>query len=97
MKGFDLSWMAWTTPTAIFFLIIFLLLFTLTIWELRYPYRIRSGRLFQSYSITRGDRLFLILLSSAFLHLAWLGLTDRPLYFASILNLPLIYFLALKL
>jgi predicted small integral membrane protein len=33
----DLSWMAWTVPTAIFFTVIALILVTFTILELRWP------------------------------------------------------------
>ena len=33
----DLSWMAWTWPTAAFFGIIVLLLVGMTLWELRRP------------------------------------------------------------
>ena len=36
---------------------------------------------------TRGDRLFISLLGSAFIHLAWLGLTNMPLRWASIVSL----------
>ena len=35
---------------------------------------------------TRGDRLFVSLLSAAFIHLAWLGLTDFSLWFATIIS-----------
>ena len=33
----DLSWMAWTWPTAAFFGTIFLLLVAMTVWEIRRP------------------------------------------------------------
>jgi predicted small integral membrane protein len=33
---------------------------------------------------TRGDRLFISLLGSGFIHICWLGLTDFPLWGASI-------------
>ena len=33
---------------------------------------------------TRGDRLFISLLGSGFIHIFWLGLTDLPLWGASI-------------
>ena len=37
----------------------------------------------------RGDRLFISLLGSAFIHLAWLGLVGPPLWLA--LGLALVY------
>ena len=36
---------------------------------------------------TRGDRLFVSLLGSAFIHLAWLGLTSMILWFATIISI----------
>ena len=41
---------------------------------------------------TRGDRLFISLLGSAFIHLAWLGLVGPDLWWA--LGLSLIYAVA---
>ncbi|MDC6481954.1 DUF2160 family membrane protein [Pelagibacteraceae bacterium] len=35
---------------------------------------------------TRGDRLFVSLLGSAFIHLAWLGLTSMILWIATIIS-----------
>ena len=35
---------------------------------------------------TRGDRLFVSLLSAAFIHLAWLGLTDFNLWIATVIS-----------
>jgi len=35
---------------------------------------------------TRGDRLFISLLGSAFIHLAWLGLVGDPLWVATIIS-----------
>jgi predicted small integral membrane protein len=36
---------------------------------------------------TRGTRFFLGLLGSAYIHLAWLGLTDLALWYATIISL----------
>ena len=55
----NLSWMAWTTPTAAFFLIIFAMLVTMTVWEIRAPGGApRKGIL--GFETTRGDRLLLV-------------------------------------
>jgi predicted small integral membrane protein len=69
-----LSWMYWTTPVAVFFAGIGLLLAAMTIWELRSPGVARRGLL--PLVTTRGDRLFIGLLAAAFINLAWAGLTD---------------------
>ena len=75
----DLGWMAWTWETALFFGVIATLLITMTIWELRSPGgNPRRGIL--AIDTTRGDRLFISLLGSAFIHLAWLAFFGPPLW-----------------
>ncbi|HEY9548844.1 MAG TPA: DUF2160 domain-containing protein [Kiloniellaceae bacterium] len=84
--GLDFSWMAWTWPTALFFAVIFLLLVAMAIWEVLRPGGApRIGLL--RFETTRGDRLFLSLLGSAFIHLAWLGLVGPVLWGALALSL----------
>ncbi|MEM7775536.1 MAG: DUF2160 domain-containing protein [Pseudomonadota bacterium] len=74
-----LSWMAWTWQTGLFFGVIAALLVIMTIWELRRPGgNPRRGIL--AIDTTRGDRLFISLLGSAFIHLAWLGVFGPPLW-----------------
>jgi len=68
------SWMAWTPPVAIFFTAIVLMLIGMTIWELRSPTIERKG--FLPISTTRGDRLFIGLLTAAYLNLIWAGVTE---------------------
>jgi predicted small integral membrane protein len=80
-----LEWMAWTWPTALFFTGIALMLLTMTALQLVSPTVERKGLL--PIRTTRGDRLFIGLLSAAYIHLAWLGLTDMPLWHGSILAL----------
>jgi predicted small integral membrane protein len=69
-----MEWMAWTGPTATFFVIIASLLITFTVLAIKYPETPRVGVL--GIETTRGDRLFITLLGSAFLNLGWLGLVD---------------------
>ncbi len=71
-----LDWMAWTWPTAAFFGIIAALLVTMTVLAIKFPETPRVGIL--RIETTRGDRLFITLLGSAFINLAWLGLIDAP-------------------
>ena len=73
-----LEWMAWTPPTALFFGAIFLLLAGMTVWEARQPSPFRRGLL--PIPTTRGDRLFIGLLSTAFVMLGWIALTDLSLW-----------------
>lgn len=75
-----LEWMAWTIPTAAFFSFIVLMLIGMTIWEVYSPTIKRKG--FLPISTTRGDRLFIGLLGSAYIHLAWIGLTELVIWIA---------------
>jgi predicted small integral membrane protein len=71
--------MAWTWPTAAFFAFILLCFVTMTVWEYFSPGgNPRRGVL--GLDTTRGDRLFMSLLGSAFIFLAWLGLVGMPLW-----------------
>ncbi|WP_299839373.1 DUF2160 domain-containing protein [uncultured Jannaschia sp.] len=71
-----MGWMAWTWPTAAFFVTIATLLVLFTILAIRYPETPRTGVL--RIETTRGDRLFITLLGSAFINLLWLGLELGP-------------------
>lgn len=73
------AWIPWTWQTASFFIFIAALLLGMTVWELRMPGGApRRGVL--ALDTTRGDRLFISLLGSAFIHLGWLGLFGVPLW-----------------
>jgi predicted small integral membrane protein len=80
--------MAWTWETAAFFLCIAGLLICMTIWELLSPGGApRRGIL--AIRTTRGDRLFIALLSAAYLHLAWLAGFGTPLWGATAASIVL--------
>ena len=82
------SWMAWTLPTALFFLTILALLIGMSVWEYFSPGGSpRVGLL--RFETTRGDRLFISLLGAAFIHLAWLGLIGPNLWWA--LGISVVY------
>ncbi|MCB1338588.1 MAG: DUF2160 domain-containing protein [Maritimibacter sp.] len=85
-----MEWMAWTWPTALFFIVIASLLVVFTVLGIRYPETPRTGIL--RIETTRGDRLFITLLGSAFINIAWLGLVGTNQAFALIVCL--IYALA---
>ncbi|MHC1547183.1 DUF2160 domain-containing protein [Phyllobacterium sp. K27] len=75
------GWMAWTFPTALFFLTVFALITLMAVWEYASPGgNPRIGIL--RFETTRGDRLFVSLLGSAFIHLAWLGLVGPNVWWA---------------
>ncbi|MEE4355847.1 MAG: DUF2160 domain-containing protein [Desulfococcaceae bacterium] len=76
----NLEWMAWTVPTASFFITIVLILTGMTIWQITSPCVERRG--FLPIKTTRGDRLFIGLLGSAYIHLLWIGLTNISIWVA---------------
>ena len=81
----DLSWMAWTQPTAIFFIAIAGFILALSVWEYFSPGGgPRIGVL--RFETTRGDRLFISLLGSAFICLAWLGLIGGNLWWGVLVS-----------
>lgn len=74
-----LSWMAWTWPTAFVFIGIFSAMAVLTVLEIRTPGgNERKGVL--GLTTTRGDRLFITLLGTVYIFLAWLALFGMPLW-----------------
>ncbi len=81
-----LAWMVWSPPVAIFFTCIVLMLVGMTIWEIRSPTTERRG--FLPISTTRGDRLFIGLLSAAYVNLAFVGIAGRLAAWFSLDNEP---------
>jgi|TARA_R100001369_G_scaffold91758_2_gene134024 predicted small integral membrane protein len=72
--------MVWTVPTAIFFSSIAAMLAGMTVWEIMSPTIERKG--FLPIATTRGDRLFIGLLSAAFIHLGVIGFTSLSIWIA---------------
>ena len=68
----SIAWMAWTPPTAIFFVLLAATLAVMTWLAVRYPEAERVGIL--RIPTTRGDRLFIALITAAVIHLVWIGL-----------------------
>lgn len=82
--GNAFSWMAWTPEVAVFFIAVVLMLIGMTLWQLRSPSVERRG--FLPIPTTRGDRMFIGLLSAAYVNLAWAGLTDLSQWVAAVIG-----------
>ena len=67
----SIAWMAWTLPTAIFFVLLSMTLAVMTWLAVAYPEAERVGIL--RIPTTRGDRLFISLIMAAVIHLLWIG------------------------
>lgn len=74
----ELEWMAWTLPTAVFFIAIASMLAAMTVWQVARPTVERRG--FLPIPTTRGDRFFIGLLGSAYIQLGWLAFTEQSLW-----------------
>ena len=83
------DWMAWTMPVAVFFSCIALMLVGMTVWEIKSPTALRKG--FLPIATTRGDRLFIGLLSTAYINLAFVGLAGHFAEWFSLENEPSIW------
>jgi predicted small integral membrane protein len=84
-----LSWMVWTTPVAVFFGCIVVMLISMTIWEMRAPSVLRKG--FLPIATTRGDRLFIGLMCAAWVNLAWVGLGEKVTAWLSLSEEPSVW------
>ena len=67
----NIAWMAWTLPTAIFFVMLSLTLGVMTWLAVAYPEAERVGVL--RIPTTRGDRLFISLVLAAVIHMLWIA------------------------
>jgi predicted small integral membrane protein len=75
--------MAWTLPTAIFFVMLSMTLVVMTWLAVVYPEAERVGIL--RIPTTRGDRLFISLVVTAVIHLMWIGFVGTD----TILTVPI--------
>lgn len=79
-------WMAWTPATFALFCGIFGAMAIITILEIRRPGGDeRKGVL--GLVTTRGDRLFISLLGTAYIFLAWLGLVGQPVWWPLVISM----------
>ena len=79
----NIAWMAWTVPTAIFFVLLGGTLATMTWLAVAYPEAERVGIL--RIPTTRGDRLFISLIMAAVIHLLWIAFFGTD----SLMTLPI--------
>ena len=83
------TWMAWTLPVAVFFICIVLMLIGMTVWEIKQPTTLRKG--FLPLATTRGDRLFIGLLTAAYINLAFVGLAKTLAEWFSLAQEPSVW------
>ena len=83
------AWMAWTLPVAVFFTSIVLMLVGMTVWELKSPTVLRKG--FLPIETTRGDRLFIGLLSAAYVNLAFVAMSEKMITWFGLASEPSIW------
>jgi predicted small integral membrane protein len=83
------EWMAWTTPVAVFFSCILLMLLGMTVWEIKSPTVMRKG--FLPLETTRGDRLFIGLLAAAYVNLIFVGVSGKLVGWLALQSEPSIW------
>lgn len=83
------EWMAWTLPVAVFFSCIVLMLVGMTVWELKSPTIERKG--FLPITTTRGDRLFIGLLTAAYVNLLFVAMSERMVTWFSLSEEPSVW------
>lgn len=83
------DWMAWTTPVTVFFCSIGLMLCGMTVWEMKSPTSLHKG--FLPMETTRGDRLFIGLVSAAYVNLAFVGISGKLAEWLSLESDPSIW------
>ena len=74
-----LSWMAWTWPTATFFIVVVLSIASMGVWEHFSPGGNPRRGVF-GLDTTRGDRLFISWLGTGFINMGWLAFYGAPLW-----------------
>jgi predicted small integral membrane protein len=79
-----LSWMAWTWPTAVFFIVLVSSIVAMGLWERFDPGGNPRHGVF-GIDTTRGDRLFISWLGTGFIGLGWLAFYGPPLWGALLL------------
>jgi predicted small integral membrane protein len=76
----SISWMYWTTPSALFFLALFGSIGLMGVWDALSPTPVRKG--FLPIKTTRGDRYFIGIISSMAIFLVWLGFMGQGFLYA---------------
>jgi predicted small integral membrane protein len=87
--------MAWTWPTAAFFIALVSSIVIMGIWEKLSPGGNPRHGVF-GIDTTRGDRLFISWLGSGFINLGWLGFVGAPLWGALALSIGWVVFVFKK-
>ena len=83
------DWMVWTTPVAVFFTCIVLMLVGMTAWEFRSPTVQRKGWL--PMETTRGDRLFIGLMAAAWVNLGFVAVSEKAMTWFNLEQEPSIW------
>ncbi|TXH55350.1 MAG: hypothetical protein E6Q93_16255 [Burkholderiaceae bacterium] len=69
------DWMVWTTPVAVFFSCIVLMLVGMAVGAIKSPTGSLKG--FPPVAAARGDRLFIGLLTAAYINLGFVGIAGK--------------------
>jgi len=79
------AWMAWTWQTALFFATVLVVLVIMTVLAIKRPEKPKIG-VFR-FATTRGDRLFMSLLGSAFIYILWFRFGTEAIWPPAVISL----------
>jgi len=79
----EFQWMYWTWPSVTFFLILFIAIACLTVWDALSPCIKRKG--FLPFATTRGDRFFIGIICTIGICLLWLGFVGNHVFIGAIM------------
>lgn len=73
----QVRWMQWSPPSAIFFILLFSTIIGMAVWEAYQPTISRKG--FLPMATTRGERLFMGIISAIGIFLLWIAFFKEAL------------------
>lgn len=79
----NLAWMHWTVASATAFISLFCVLIFMGVWDKLSPAYARKG--FLPMATTRGDRLFIVIMTTIGVFFLWLGLIGTTLLWGAAL------------
>ena len=88
------AWMQWSVPSAIFFLALFVTIVGMSLWEGKVPSLARKG--FLPVETTRGERLFLGIISTIGIFLIWIALLAGALLIVPIIVAAVWFFVVCR-
>ena len=79
----EFQWMYWTWPSLVLFIVLIITIIGLSLWDTFSPDIKRKG--FLPIATSRGDRVFIAIISTIGLYLVWLGVAGNSLFIGAVI------------